>query len=104
MAAHNEYLRIQVEGGQLGLGLLIALFVLWVARHTSRLCRSDKVIMRLVFVAFAVHAYTDNVLIATTGCVFFAFATAVFVSSLREPAGHDPAPGRWSKLVLAGRR
>ena len=104
MAAHNEYLRIEVEGGQLGLGLLIVLFVLWVARHTSRLCRSDKVIMRLVFVAFAVHAYTDNVLIATTGCVFFAFATAVFVSSLREPAGHDPAPGRWSKLVLAGRR
>ena len=34
--------------------------------------------MRLVFIAFAAHAYTDNVLISTTACVFFTFATAVF--------------------------
>ena len=67
-----------VEGGQLGRGLLIVLFVLWVVRHTRRLCRTDKVIMRLAFLAFAAHAYTDNVLIATTACVFFTFATAVF--------------------------
>ena len=77
-AAHNEYLRISVEGGQLGRGLLIVLFVLWVVHHTRRLRRTDKVIMRLVFVGFAAHAYTDNVLIATTACVFFTFATAVF--------------------------
>ena len=50
-AAHNEYLRMLVEGGQLGRGLLIALFVLWVVQHTRRLCRTDKVIMRLVFLA-----------------------------------------------------
>jgi hypothetical protein len=42
------------------------------------LCRTDKVIIRLGFVAFAAHAYTDNVLIATTACVFFTFATGVF--------------------------
>ncbi|HME26240.1 MAG TPA: O-antigen ligase family protein [Acetobacteraceae bacterium] len=80
-AAHNEYLRMSVEGGQLGRGLLIVLFVLWVWRNTRRLCRTDKAIMRLVFVAFAVHAYTDNVLIATTACVFFPFATGVFARS-----------------------
>jgi O-antigen ligase len=78
-AAHNEYLRMLVEGGQLGRGLLIVLFVLWVVQHTARLCRTDKAIMRLAFLAFAVHAYTDNVLIATTACVFFTFATGVFV-------------------------
>ncbi len=77
-AAHNEYLRMLVEGGQVGRGLLIALFVLWVAQRTRRLCRTDKVIIRLAFVAFAAHAYTDNVLIATTACVFFTFATGVF--------------------------
>ena len=77
-AAHNEYLRISVEGGQLGRALLIGMLVLWVARHTRGLCRTDKVIMRLAFAGFAVQAYTDNVLIATTACVFFAFATAVF--------------------------
>ncbi len=77
-AAHNEYLRISVEGGQLGRALLIGMFVLWVAHHTRRLRRTDKVIMRLAFAGFAVQAYTDNVLIATTACVFFTFAAAVF--------------------------
>jgi O-antigen ligase len=77
-AAHNEYLRMSVEGGEIGRALLIVLFVLWVVRHTSVLCRTDRAIMRLVFLAFAAHAYTDNVLISTTACVFFAFVTAVF--------------------------
>ena len=77
-AAHNEYLRISVEGGQVGRALLIVLFVLWVVRHTRILCRTDRAIMRLVFLAFAAHAYTDNVLISTSACVFFAFAIAVF--------------------------
>jgi hypothetical protein len=91
-AAHNEYLRMAVEGGRLGRSLLIVLFVLWVVRHTRRLCRADWVIMRLAFLGFAVHAYTDNVLIATTACVFFAFVAAVFarpcerVVSAPEPA------------------
>jgi O-antigen ligase len=82
-AAHNEYLRMSVEGGQLGCGLLIGLFVLWVVHHTRRLCRTDKAIMRLAFIAFAAHAYTDNVLIATTACVFFTFAIGVFASAPR---------------------
>jgi O-antigen ligase len=77
-AAHNEYLRMLVEGGQVGRGLLIALFILWVVQRTRHLCRTDRVIIRLAFVAFAAHAYTDNVLIATTACVFFTFATGVF--------------------------
>jgi O-antigen ligase len=79
-AAHNEYLRMLVEGGQIGRGLLVALFALWVVRHTRRLAPSDRAIMRLAFLAFAAHAYTDNVLIATTACVFFAFATGVFAA------------------------
>jgi O-antigen ligase len=83
-AAHNEYLRILVEGGEFGRGLLIVLFVLWVACHTASLRRTDRVIMRLVFLAFAAHAYTDNVLIATTACVFFAFVAAVFARGARE--------------------
>jgi O-antigen ligase len=83
-AAHNEYLRMAVEGGQFGRALLIALLVMWVVHHTKRLERTDALIMRLVFAGFAVQAYTDNVLIATTACVFFAFAAAVF--SRKGPA------------------
>jgi O-antigen ligase len=77
-AAHNEYLRIKVEGGQIGRALLITLFVTWVIVHTRGLRASDRWIMRLVFLAFACHAMTDNVLISTPACVLFVFATAVF--------------------------
>jgi len=85
-AAHNAYLRMYVEGGQLGRGMLILCFVMWVVRHTAPLCRTDRAIMRVVFLAFAAHAYTDNVLISTTACVFFAFAAAVFA---RIPLRHE---------------
>jgi O-antigen ligase len=77
-AAHNEYLRVAVEGGQFGRSLLVLWMFLWVRQHTVRLRPSDRAIMRLVFVAFAVHAFTDNVLISTPACVLFAFASAVF--------------------------
>lgn len=77
-AAHNEYLRIQVEGGQLGLALLVTLFAAWVITRTRRLPNADRRIMRLVFLAFACHALTDNVLISTPASVLFTFATAVF--------------------------
>ena len=77
-AAHNEYLRMEVEGGQIGLALLIALFVLWVMQGTRRLPVPERRIMRLAFAAFACNAATDNVLISTPACVLIAFATAVF--------------------------
>ena len=95
-AAHNEYLRMAVEGGQFGRGLLVVLLVAWVIRHTRVLCRTDKVIMRLVFLAFAAHAYTDNVLISTPACVFFAFATAVFARGAWERGGSDREASRFN--------
>jgi O-antigen ligase len=80
-AAHNEYLRIQVEGGYVGRTLLIVLFVLWAASHTRRLPPLERVVMGLIFVTFAAHAMTDNVLISTPACVYFAFIAAVFAEA-----------------------
>ena len=80
-AAHNEYLRIQVEGGHVGRSLLIGLFVLWAISHTRRLPALERLVMRLVFVAFAAHAMTDNVLISTPACVFFAFIAAIYAEA-----------------------
>jgi O-antigen ligase len=77
-AAHNEYLRIRVEGGWIGLALLVLCFAVWAWRHTAGLAATDRAIMRLVFAAFALHAATDNVLISTSACVLFAFISAVF--------------------------
>jgi O-antigen ligase len=83
-AAHNEYLRIEVEGGAIGETLLIALFAGWALVHTRRLWPSDRRIMRLAFLAHASLAFTDNLLISTPACVMFAFATAVFARPVPE--------------------
>jgi O-antigen ligase len=77
-AAHNEYLRIGVDGGWVGLVGLIASFALWTWWHTRRLPATERVILRLVMAGFAVHAYTDNVLIATTASVLFTWISAAF--------------------------
>ena len=85
-AAHDEYLRIGVEGGWLGLGLLILLFVGWTVWHTRRMGQPDRAVMRVVMLAFAVHAYTDNVLIATTSSVLFTWVSAVWARGAMERA------------------
>ncbi len=83
-AAHNEYLRMAVEGGQIGRTLLILLFALWCARNSATLPPTDRRIIRLVFVAFACHAFTDNVLISSSASVLFAFVSAVFARGRLE--------------------
>lgn len=94
-AAHNEYLRIRVEGGWVGLALLVGLFATWVCTRSQALAHSDRWIIRLVFLAFAGHAVTDNVLISTPFCVLMTFAAVVFASghALREP----PPPARGTR-------
>jgi hypothetical protein len=37
--------------------------------------------MRLVFLAFAIHSWTDNTLIATTSSVLFLWVSVVFASA-----------------------
>ena len=88
-AAHNEYLRMGVEGGDIGRSLLIGCFLLWGLRGSAALPRDQKLLMALIFVAFACHAYTDNLLISTSACIFFALLTAVFARARLEagPSG-----------------
>jgi O-antigen ligase len=92
-AAHNEYLRINVEGGLVGRSLLIGLFIGWIIVGTQRLHPADRRIIRLAFIAYAGHASTDNVLISTPACVLFAFVTAIFARGrVRDPLGDTAWP------------
>jgi O-antigen ligase len=91
-AAHNEYLRIGVDGGYFGEILLLAMMTLWAIRWTRRANRSDKFIMRMVFICFAVHSVTDNTLISATASVLFAWVTAVFARSDLERQRAAPPP------------
>jgi O-antigen ligase len=84
-AAHNEYLRIAAEGGVVGLLLLIGLLALWVWRGSAALAPPQRVLMRLIFAAFAAHSATDNTLIATTSSIFFIWVSAVFATAGDAP-------------------
>jgi len=84
-AAHNEYLRIAAEGGFVGLALLAAFLLLWCVRGSRLLPAPQKLLMRLVFLAFAAHSATDNTLIATTSSIFFMWVSAVFASGEETP-------------------
>jgi O-antigen ligase len=82
-AAHNEYLRVGTEGGAIGVMLLVVCMGLWAYRGSRHLPRAERWLMRLVFVAFAVHSATDNTLIATTSSVLFIWASAVFSAAAK---------------------
>jgi O-antigen ligase len=80
-AAHNEYLRVGAEGGYIGVLLLAGLMGLWAWRGSAGLEPARRWLMRLVFVAFAIHSWTDNTLIATTSSVLFLWVSVVFASA-----------------------
>ncbi|WP_419758948.1 O-antigen ligase family protein [Acidisoma sp.] len=85
-AAHDEYLRIAVEGGGVGLGLLLLLMILWLRGAARGMRGAERSVMILVFLAFAVHSATDNTLIATTASLMFAWVSAVFARAEHEAA------------------
>ena len=85
-AAHNEYLRIRVEGGWFGLTALVTLFILWVWHNSRRLPPAEALLTRLMFLALAGHAVTDNVLISSPASVLFTFAAAMFASHTPKDA------------------
>jgi O-antigen ligase len=96
-AAHDEYLRIAVEGGGVGLILLILSLVLWLRFGTRRMASGEWAVMICVFLAFAAHSATDNTLIATTASLMFAWVSAVFARAEAEPLVCRRArPGRYS--------
>ena len=97
-AAHNEYLRVGVEGGYVGETLLLVTLALWVTRWTRGMRRTDRFIMRAVFIAFAVHSRTDNTLIAGTASIMFAWVSAVFARAALE---REAAQGAAASVVSA---
>ncbi len=100
-AAHNEYLRMGCEGGYVGIALLMTFMALWTWRWSRGMARSDRIIVRLIMVGFAVQSITDNTLIAPTASVLFTWMTALFARGAieaREPRPEAP------DLVMTGQQ
>ena len=95
-AAHNEYLRMGVDGGYVGIGLIMVLMTIWTLRWSSILVRSDRIIIRLVMFFFALQSITDNTLIAPTASILFTWVSALFARGQVEMAERlqgMPEPG-----------
>ncbi len=89
-AAHNEYLRLAVEAGLLGSGLLLTLFILWAWHGTRALSPPRRGFIRLVFLLFALHSATDNALIATTSSALFLWLACIFAEAGNGTRGAPP--------------
>ena len=87
---HNEYLRLLVEGGIIGLVLYGGAVVLWGRQVMARVRPAERAFVRALFVALAVYALTDNILTMVPGLVPFVYLALI----LTEPAGPRAVVGQ----------
>jgi O-antigen ligase len=89
-AAHNEYLRIGVDGGYVGIALVMGFMTIWTWYWSRGMNRSDRIIVRLIMFGFALQSITDNTLIAATASVLFTWISAVFARGRIESREGKP--------------
>jgi O-antigen ligase len=84
---HNDYLRLLVEGGVVGLVIYGGAVLLWGRRVVALVAPDERPFVRALFLALAVYALTDNVLTMAPALVPFVYLALI----LGEPdAGSDP--------------
>lgn len=96
-AAHNEYLRLAVDVGIIGVVLIFAGFLVWIARETGRMPPGEATVVRGAALVLAAHSITDNTLIALTMMVRVFWFALVFDRARTEAAARlrvSPSSGR----------
>jgi len=98
-AAHNEYLRLSVDAGIVGCGLIFLSIILWVWSGTQQARPADKLVLRAALAAALMHSGFDNTLIASTAVMQFAWFAAALARArmeaepLRHTARHAHTTG-----------
>jgi len=82
-AAHNEYLRLLVDGGIVGLLLYIGGVVVHLAFDAKYLTRDEKVLIFGFFFLLAIYSLTDNALTAPPTLVM-GLVVAIFLQKARR--------------------
>ncbi len=96
-AAHNEYLRLAVDVGVIGVVLIFLGFLVWIARETRRMPPGEATVVRGAALVLALHSVTDNTLIALTMMVRVFWFALVFDRARTEAAAarrFNPSSGR----------
>jgi teichuronic acid biosynthesis protein TuaE len=86
LAQHNEYLRLFLEGGYIGGGLVLAAIIIVIGTCIARAPRRIRVDLFALAIGFAVLSYTDNTLTSVNLQVPFCLVFGIAASaSMRRP-------------------
>jgi O-antigen ligase len=85
---HNDYLRLLVEGGVVGLVIYGGAVLLWGRRVVALVAPDERPFVRALFLALAVYALTDNVLTMAPALVPFVYLALI----LGEPDARSDPP------------
>ncbi len=100
-AAHNEYLRLAVDGGIVGAGLVFGAIIAWVWGGTRRAAPADRLVLRCALLGALIHAAFDNTLIATTSVIQYGWFAAALARARLER--REAGPGGALRDALRGR-
>jgi teichuronic acid biosynthesis protein TuaE len=102
-AAHNEYLRILMDGGIVGLVMLIVGMALWVRSECRFMLKEERVLFLAFMLTFVLASFTDNTLSSPPTLVTF-FTLSLMIQRARQRA-KVPAPTPvGARLVAPPRR
>ncbi len=75
---HNEYLRLLLDGGVVGLVAYILALGFLIVRESSPLTRDQKKLVAILFFVFAFYSFTDNTISGPPTIVLFFSLASVF--------------------------
>jgi O-antigen ligase len=90
---HNEYLRLLVDGGIVGLVLYGGAVVLWGRALLARVDPAERAFVRALFAALAVYALTDNILTMPPGLVPFVYLALILGEPYARPVAAPSGAG-----------
>lgn len=90
-ATHNEYLRLLVDGGIVGLSAFIIAMIALIVNECRGIAETAKRMTFAFFVSFALYSFTDNTISSPTTVTTF-FVVALLLYQARLAAGVEPLP------------
>jgi O-antigen ligase len=89
-AAHNEFLRLLVDAGIVGLFIYVSAFVAFFVREARAFDRGQAILLWGVLLSFAAYSFTDNTISAPPSLVLF-FALVFILAKARLMRTRLPA-------------
>lgn len=83
-AAHNEYLRLSVDGGIIGCAAIFLSIAAWMWWGSRKLASAERLVLRAALIGILLHSGFDNTLIATTSVMQFCVIAAILARGRAE--------------------